>query len=175
MANPYRSEAKSTGATKFKTMTGRSGSANPFDAGRETTDRLTSSIRSGKQMPEGDAKSPGNKGGTRLDKYARGGRAKKGNNVTINIVTARPPSEPSPDIGAGGLTPPVGPPPGAGIGPPPALPMGGPPPGGPPPMMMKAGGGGVSHKYPSIKQGGDSGLGRLGKIGAYGLKPSKKS
>lgn len=154
MANPYRSEAKSTGASKFKNITGRGGSANPFDGGRESSDRLTGAIKSSKQMPEGDSAGPaGKKAGSRLDKYARGGRAKKGNNVTINIVSPRPPSGAAPDIGAGGLSPPVGLPPGAGIGPGPG--PGGPPPGppirppiipagagpgGPPPMMRKSGG-----------------------------------
>jgi hypothetical protein len=90
-----------------------------------------------------------------IKKYADGGRTKKGNNVTINIVS--PKSSPSDGMpGAGGpVIPPVIPPPGPGI--PPAIQAalaakmagaGGPPPGGPP-MMPPPGG-----PPPGMKRGG---------------------
>ncbi len=147
MANPYRSEAKSTGSSKFKAITGKPGGGTPFDASREDSDSLGKAMKSGKQMPHADMKAHGMESKSRLDKYARGGRAKKGNNVTINIVTPRAPSAASPDIGQGEPLPPVGPPPGVGpadVGPPPgpiaAGPPIGPPPGGPPVPMRKRGG-----------------------------------
>ncbi len=167
MANPYRSEAKSTGAVKYKNIAGRSGSANPFDGGREMSDKLTGSIKGGKEMPRGDLKATGENPKTRLDKYARGGRAKKGNNVTINIVTPRAPSGAPPDVGAGGPLPPVGPPPDVGVPPggPPIGPVaagpGGPPPvipGGPPIPMRKQGGKVMAKKWYGGGMGRPAGL-----------------
>jgi hypothetical protein len=102
----------------------------------------------------GEIKAEGKASGGRLDKFARGGAAKKhGKGHThINIVVAPKGGDgpaPPPGLGAGG--PPMGGappmPPKPPMGPPPGGPMGAGPPGGPmpppgmkPPGMMKDGG-----------------------------------
>lgn len=116
-----------------------------------------------------DAEPAGRKSGGRLDKFARGGRAKgknKGNNTKINIVVA--PKGPHPSDGAAppaplglppmGGGPPPGPPPGLGAGPP-GLPPGI---GGPKPPGMMARGGRLK-----LKGGAETGPGRLSKAKAY--------
>ena len=128
----------------------------------------------------GEVKAVGKASGGRLDKFARGGRTKKGgkgNHTKINIMVAPKGGADAglpPDLGAGappmGAPPmvpkgPMGPPPGAlGAGPP------GMPPGMPspkPPGMMSTGGKIYPLKKVAIK-GGDNGVGRLGKKRAYG-------
>lgn len=114
-----------------------------------------------------DLKVSGFASGGRLDKYARGGKAKgkgkggkKGGNTKINILVApgkdkeAAPGMPPPDMGA--APPPM--PPKMPLAPPPGGPMGGPPgmPGMPPPM--KRGGA-------AMNAGADSGVGRLQKAG----------
>lgn len=114
-----------------------------------------------KEHEKGEMKVEGRASGGRLDKFARGGRAKhKGNNTKINIVVA--PKGPHP---ADGAAPPVpmGPPP-MGGGPLAGPPMGGPPPGlgGPkPPGMMNRGG------RLKMTAGADTGVGRLQKAKGY--------
>lgn len=133
---------------------------------------------------DAEHKAEGKKSGGRLDKYARGGRAKgkHGNKTNINVVvaphgphpaaSAAPPAGPIPGGGPPmpppGMKPPMGPP-GLGGGPP-GLPPGGPPPGMPP---MKRGGavkrasGGRTNGMHLIKgslkmkAGSDTGVGRL--------------
>ena len=176
MAHPHRAQAKSSKANKFKAITGKSHKGAPFAGGRMGSDDLASAMGVGNsspgQMPEGGMGAPppvesgmpmpGMKSGGRLDKrarggavgrYADGGRTKKGNNVTINIVSPKsPPDGSAPAAGAGPMVPPVGPPGGgippilqaaiaakaAGAGGPPPGPMPMPPPGAPP--AMKKGG-----------------------------------
>ncbi len=140
-----------------------------------------------KEEEKKEVKVEGKKSGGRLDKYARGGRTKKGTH--INILVAPHGGSSSPAAGAAPGAPP-GLPPGAGAGPPPHPPMpppGGPtggPPGGPPmpppgmkpPGMMRRGG-------RAYKRGGKvamtadslTGEGRIQKKAAYGLKPLKGS
>lgn len=103
----------------------------------------------------------------RADKFARGGKAKsKGKgNTHINIAVVAPQKGDKPDMPPGlppGLPP--GPPPGM---PPGAGPGGPPPPPGMPPGMMKRGG------KVAMKGGGDSGVGRLDKVKAYGARAKK--
>jgi len=112
-----------------------------------------------KQHEKEEMKVEGKASGGRLDKFARGGRAKhKGNNTKINIVVA--PKGPHP---ADGAAPPIplGPPPMGGgplAGPPPGMPpMGGPK---PPGMMAR---GGRLH----MTAGAETGKGRLQKAKAY--------
>lgn len=89
----------------------------------------------------GALKADGTKSKGRLDRYARGGKVKKG--TTVNVIVAP---------GAGGdKTPlPVNAPPGAAPLPPPRPPMmpppGGMPPGGPPGMMPRRDGGRAGYK-----------------------------
>lgn len=114
----------------------------------------------------------GKKSGGRLDKYARGGRAKSkskgGHHTKINIMVA--PKGPHPADGAAPAAPPLGasPPPGA-AGLPPGLGAG---PGGPPmppPGMMKRGG---KVKFArggkiGMTAGAETGEGRLQKARKY--------
>lgn len=191
MANPYRAQAKSTSASKFKAISGKSSSGKPFDASPENSDRMAASYKS--TRTSGADVSPSGKTTKRLDKYARGGAVgKKGTNITINIVGK--PGEDKPPMPLPLPIPMGGPPP----GPPPMEP---PPPGpipGPGPMMRKAGGrvnkanGGAAEKghpnegltrrpppksesVPTAQTGGrvkmtggaDTGVGRLDKAKAY--------
>lgn len=119
----------------------------------------------------GDMKVAGKASGGRLDKFARGGRTgKKGSQTKINIIVA--PQVPPADREAAPAVPGVLPPPGGGLPPPPKGPMGPPmmPPPGPAaglpkgPMMNRGG------KVP-MKAGAETGVGRLEKKKAYGLKP----
>lgn len=147
-----------------------------------------------------DMSASGHKSKSRMDKYARGGKVRhKGSKTHINIVVA-----PHKDAAAAGGLPPAPPmagpppmppmPPGAPMGPPPGGPMGG---GGPPGLGMKRGGkvmSGIANpenlkkwsNYASsntryerggkvpMKGGGDTGIGRLDKIKAYGKNARKK-
>lgn len=118
----------------------------------------------------------GKKSGPRLDKYARGGAAKKKHGNHVNIAIVNPHHEPSgaagptpppvaPALGGGAPVPgPMGPggPGGPGM-PPPGLPM-------KPPSVMKRGGKVKYARGGKVKMtgGGDSGVGRLDKVRAYG-------
>ena len=125
---------------------------------------------------EGAEKPEGKKSGGRLDKYARGGAAKKkhGNHVNIAIINGKGQQDAPPALGAppGGLPmPPPKPPMGGPPGLPPGLPPGGPgmaPPGMKPPGMMKRGG------KVHMTAGADSGVGRKQKIKAYGKNARHK-
>jgi hypothetical protein len=124
----------------------------------------------------------GKKSGGRLDKYARGGRAKKGGHTNVNVIVA--PHGPHPAAGAApAALPPGGPPmpPPGGGGPPMMPPPGGPPGGGLPPGLGKPPGmmnkGGRAYKNGGkvgMKAGSDSGVGRLEKVKAYGKAAKKK-
>jgi hypothetical protein len=125
----------------------------------------------GSEEPEGKAS------GGRLDKFARGGKTKgkHGNHVNIAILNGKgqPDAPPAMAGPPGGLPMPPPKPPMAG---PPGLPPGMPPPGMKPPGMMKRGGkvyarGGKV----KMKGGSETGVGRLDKKKAYGLKPIKGS
>lgn len=120
----------------------------------------------------------GRASGGRLDKMARGGKTKggkkHGNHVNIAIVNPKGGAEAGAAPALGGAPPPspLRPPMGPPMGAPPGLPPGGPP-GMPPkpPGMMKKGGRAYARggKVP-MKGGGDSGVGRLDKIKAYGKR-----
>lgn len=129
--------------------------------GRAHSDEAEDKKLFGKMIKKHDAehKAEGKKSGGRLDKFARGGRAKgkHGNKTNVNIVVA--PHGPHPAAGAAPPAPGGLPPPGAGPMPPPGGPMGGPPlggppggiPGGPPPGMPP----GMGPKPPGMmKRGG---------------------
>lgn len=112
-----------------------------------------------------DIKTSGYASGGRLDKYARGGKAKgkggkKGAHTKINILvapkSAGDAAPPMPPEALGAAPPPM--PPKMPLMPPPGGPAGGPPLGGPP---MKRGG------KVGMKAGADSGEGRLQKAKAY--------
>lgn len=118
-----------------------------------------------KMVKSKDLKASGGPAGGRLDKYARGGKAKgrggkKGGGTKINILVApksagdaAPPMSPA---ALGAAPPPM--PPKMPLMPPPGGPAGGPPLGGPP---MKRGG------KVGMTAGADSGEGRLQKARAY--------
>ena len=113
-----------------------------------------------KMIHEHDTKVHGKKSGGRLDKYARGGRAKgkhKGH-TNVNIVVA--PHGPHPAVGAAPALPPA----------PPLPPGGGGPMGGPPPGMMPPPGG-----PPPMKRGGKIKFARGGKIGKHGYTAGSES
>lgn len=165
MANPYRAQAKSTNASKFKAISGKSTSGKAFDGATEDSDKVAKSYRStGTSGPD----VPAVKSGKRLDKRERGGPiykktggavSKKGTNVTVNVVSMPKDEEPKPvpmPIPIPGGGPPPGPPemPGPMAG----APQLGPPPG---PMMRKAGG------RVKMTGGADTGVGRLDKARAY--------
>jgi len=137
----------------------------------------------GKMIAEHEHKAHGGKSKHRLDKFARGGKAKgkHGNHVNIAIVSPRShddagaapggPALPPPHPAMGGPPPgPPGLPPGLPPGGPPGMPPGMPPPGMKPPGMMKRGGGvsGVpvkgqgdpNRKYPGRDSGGITGPAR---------------
>ena len=132
-----------------------------------------SQFASGGKVAAADLKPSGRASGGRLDKFARGGRAKgknKGNNTKINIVVA--PKGPHPSDGAAPPIP-LGPPPMGGgplagppgLGGPPGMsvPPGGPPGlGGPKPPGMMARGGRLK-----MKGGAETGQGRLDKAKGY--------
>ena len=120
-------------------------------------------------------KAPGKKGEKRLDKFARGGKTKKGHHTHINLVVApkggdAAPTMPPGPMGGGAppvpkvpMAPPPGGPPGMGGGMPPGA---GGPPGMPPGMPgMKKGG-----KVTGMKGGSLSGEGRLDKKKMYGAR-----
>lgn len=132
-----------------------------------------------KLIHEHDAKVHGHKAKHRLDKFARGGHAKKhGTQVNIAVVSPHGGDKGAAPIPGGGAPPlpppkpPMMPPPGG----PPGMPPGMPPPGMKPPGMMKRGGRVSKHK----KGGGGlhghglhmtastlSGIGRLQKFHRY--------
>lgn len=169
MAHPFQQHradkvAKSRVHSMFKGLA-RGGKASHSD---EKEDRALFK-KMMNQHEKGEAKVEGRASGGRLDKLARGGKAKgkgkKGNHVNIAIVNPK-----------GGAEAGAAPPPGGMPMPPPRSPLGGslgmppgPPPGMPPkpPGMMKRGG-----KVP-MKGGGDSGEGRLDKVKAYGKNARK--
>lgn len=129
-----------------------------------------------KQHEKEEMKVEGRASGGRLDKFARGGKAKhhKGTNVNIAIVNPGQKSDAAPKMPmpAGPPLPPPGLPPG---GPPPMMPPPKPPMGGglPPGMMPPMQRGGRAYakggKVP-MTAGADSGEGRLQKIKAYGKR-----
>lgn len=113
-----------------------------------------------------EAKMHGHKSAKRMDKFARGGAAKKGKHHTqVNVIVAPHRGSPSPGgapAGAGAVPPPPLP---GGPMPPPGVGPGGPPPGMPP--MNRGGraykrGGGIG-----MTAGADSGVGRLQKAHKY--------
>lgn len=136
-----------------------------------------------KMIKEHEHKVHGMKKGGRLDKYARGGAAKKKHGTQVNIAVVAPhgrsPSSESAAPAPGGILPPPGgglpmPPPG-GAGLPPGLPPGMPPGMAPRPGMMNRGG---TVKPAKMKKGhytggAESGVGRKEKARAYGLKPKR--
>ena len=145
---------------------------------QDARDAAAKTMRNTRSMPDAFPVGgpPGKKSGGRLDKFARGGRAKskhKGNNTKINIVVA--PKGPHPADGAAPPAP-MGPPL-LGGGPPPGLPPGGPPPGlgGPPPGLPAAGGPpgprppGLMARGGRLKMtaGAETGQGRLQKAKGY--------
>ncbi len=105
-----------------------------------------------KMVKKEDLKAEGGAVKPRLDKMARGGKAKHHTHINIMVAPKGGDGAPPPGLGAGGPPmappmgpkPPMGPPPGGPMGAgPPGLPPGMPPPGagGPkPPGMMKRGG-----------------------------------
>lgn len=144
MANPFSDKAKSSSKSKFKALTGKSGGGQKFDGEPQAKKPAKKAAGGGIEAI------PGKASGGRLDKFARGGRTKKGaTNVNIAIVVPGGKGEEAPA--------PMMPPPGPPVGP---------PPGGPP--MMPPG-------MPGMKRGGrlgmtagaESGVGRLEKIKAY--------
>ena len=145
-----------------------------------------------------ESKAPGYKRGGRLDKFARGGRAKDHGKHQVNIAIVNPKGHEGAGAGAGPM-------PGPGAAPPPRPPMAGPPmmppgmppgggPAGPMPGMPPGGmpgrppfkrggkvrgfakGGkiGTTASVRNIKAGSESGIGRLQKIHAYGSKARRK-
>jgi len=173
MAHPYQEHRASSASSK---RVGRilghakGGSAHPDEA----EDRKLFK----KMLAEHEKKETGvhgKKAGGRLDKYARGGVAKKrsrkdGNTVNIAIVTPdsrkTPPGEEGVMPGGPSIPMPPAPPVGGGMGPPglppglpPKLPMGGP---------MKRGG------RVKMRGGSETGVGRLDKIKAYGRRAKSK-
>lgn len=165
MAHPFAGKV-STGSARAKSL------AKGYKIGGSVGKAATANVpkyASGGKVGASDLKPSGRASGGRLDKFARGGRAKgknKGNNTKINIVVA--PKGPHPADGAAppaplglppmGGGPPPGPPPGLGGGPP-GLPPGI---GGPKPPGMMARGGRLK-----LKGGAETGPGRLSKAKAY--------
>lgn len=153
MANPYRGQAKSTSAAKYKAMTGKSSGGKPFDGSPENSDKIAKSYKStGTSSPD----VPAVKSAARLDKRARGGGVGKGKtNIVINIAPKEKDEVPMPmPIPVGGPPPMAAPPP---MGPKPPGPMVGQPQLGPPPPMRKAGG------RVKMTAGAETGVGRLEK------------
>lgn len=157
MANPFASKVKETSKAKFKSLTGKKSDGQKFDGGKQVVKKATGGAV--------EASVPGKASGGRLDKFARGGRA-KGTNVNIAIVVPGGKSGEPPALGVPPLLPP-GAGPGGGPGPMIAGPAN--PPG--PPIMPPGGGSSkpVLRKYGgAVKMtgGAEGGLGRLQKAKA---------
>lgn len=171
MAHPYSSSREDkVGKSRASKM------VKGYDTGGAVKKYATGgSISPVKKAGGGEIKVPGMKSGGRLDKFARGGAAKKKPQTQVNIAIVSPQKEDKdeapmmppmpPPIGAAPPPPPPKGPPGAG----PGMPVGGPL-AGPmnPPGMMKRGGG------VKMKGGADTGVGRLDKVRAYGKRAKSK-
>lgn len=136
MANPYRGQAKSTNAAKFKAISGKSSSGKAFDGASEDSDKVAKSYRS---TATSGPDVPAVKSAKRLDKPVRkatgGAVSKKGTTVNVNVISTPKEDKPIPIPIPDG--PPPSPPPGGPPGPMVGAPQLGPPPG---PMMRKDGG-----------------------------------
>lgn len=144
MAHPHKAQAVSSNRTKFKAVSGKSGSGQAHSMEGQGHHLLAQQA-----MREQEMKASGSHAGSRLDKYARGGRTKK-HHTQVNIVLpqgqgASPPVDPAMGSGAPPMRPPVAP-------------------GGAPPPPMRKGG-----KVP-MTGGAETGIGRLDKIKAYGKR-----
>lgn len=149
MAHPYaKFNEKDAGKARAKHLTKAYAKGGKVHSDEAEDKKLIS-----KMLSAHDRKVEGKASGGRLDKYARGGAAKKKGDTNINIVLAPQGKEPAP--------PPMMPPP-MPIPPPVAPPGGGP--GGPPPGMMQRGGKVV------MTAGAETGKGRLQKAKAYKAK-----
>ena len=170
MAHPYKQESRASERGKIKSLTGFAKGGRPHSDAAEDRKLFAKMF---KQAEAKEIKIEGKKSGGRLDHYTRGGKTKRAKSK-VKIVLMPPsepiaqtPSAPVPGVAGAGGTPL-----------PPAPPMMN-------PMMRKAGGavtgpdkavlteseqekflkrarGGAAHKYPHLKGGMDSGLGRLG-------------
>lgn len=169
MAHPYKQESRASERGKIKSLTGFAKGGRPHSDAAEDRKQFAKLYKSAEAK---ETKIEGHKSGGRLDHYARGGKTKHAK--TKVKVVLMPPTNPdvappsAPVLGAAGAGGPLQPP---------APPIN--------PMMRKTGGavtgpdkavlteaeqekflkraqGGAAHKYPHLKGGMDSGMGRLG-------------
>ena len=172
MAHPYKQDSRASERGKIKSLTGFAKGGRPYSDAAEDRKSFAKQF---KQAEAKETKIEGKASSGRLDHYARGGKTRNAKAKAKVKVVLMPPTGPIASVPPSALVPGVA---GAGGAPlPPAPPIN--------PMMRKTGGvvtgpdkavlteseqekflkrahGGAAHKYPHLKGGMDSGMGRLG-------------
>lgn len=168
MAHPFQEHRSGSASKKRAGMMMKAAGGKARHSDEAADKKLIKKMIAQHEKSEHDV--PGFKRGGRVDKFARGGKAKGKQGTQINIAVVAPSGKNQPDADAlpgGPAAAPMPPRPPLGAGGPPVLPPGGPmagppgmpPPGMKPPGMMKRGG-----KVTGQRGGSETGVGRLDKV-----------